>query len=394
MGNNFPADDPLEHVGGEKPRFEILIILLVSIFSSTMFGMALLSLGMESGPLANLKYLVITGAAGLVAYGVNRTAIEVGAQLAAQKFFLAGFVSVAAMMVVGAGLFLATFSGLTNRDVAELEVQAHGTELVLYTGAQNRVAARSSRAGAIIRIIEADLFDKARCEVESSCISGRGDGGRGTVALALEELAKRAGEIALAFERGETARQDALDSINAQMAEYQKVLGESETGIRARRLELLQIDARIDQEVTRLKEAVPTSLLKSYASELSSGFTIPQRPVATRRMNEILKTHGRALDEILGSISGDEVPRPVFPALPGVLDVLGYFGSFAHIGLVVLVVEGVLPITVWTMTFLSLSWEIEKEKRRREAAKSRQQSAHHRTVKRRHSRPDHRPENG
>ena len=48
------------------------LLAILGIFSALMLGISLSILSVESGPMANLKVLLITCSAGLVAYAVNR----------------------------------------------------------------------------------------------------------------------------------------------------------------------------------------------------------------------------------------------------------------------------------------------------------------------------------
>jgi len=113
--------------------------------------------------------------------------------------------------------------------------------------------------------INRDLPAKASCEIREACISGRGKGGRGTIAKILEGLASRAVAISEQLETGEITRQSTLKQLNKLVGEYQSVLGQSDKSIWERRGELQKIDAKVNQIIATLDEAIPLSLLRCIA---------------------------------------------------------------------------------------------------------------------------------
>lgn len=366
MQNHHPTENaqaaPHRHEKSPAPDTQKTVIFLLAIFSALMLGISVWNLSSDTtGPSTSLKVVLITCSAGMVAYLVNRFSIERGAPLAALGFSLAGFFSVAAILVVGAGMYLATFSGLVIKDIASLSVQGHGAALVEYVGERNRASLESRRAGPAIRLVATDLSGQATCEVRSSCISGRGNGGRGPVAALLEGLAGRAETIALQFEQGEADRQQALKSINDLTAEYQDLLARTDIDIWERRSRLQVIHGKIEQQADALGEAVPVSLLAAYADELNSGTVVPGNAEASRKLNQILRDHSAALAKLMDGLGSDAVFIPIFPAKPGVADTLGYLGQFASIALIVFVAELILPITLWVLTYLKLYWKLERQ---------------------------------
>jgi hypothetical protein len=355
------GDHPTRHEKSPAPDAQKMFILLFAIVSGLMLGISIWNLSSDTtGPSTNLKVGLITCSAGMVAYLVNRFSIERGAPLAALGFSLAGFFSIAAILIVGAGMYLATFSGLVIKDIASLSVQGHGSALVEYVGERNRASLESRRAGPAIRLVAADLSGQARCEISSACISGRG-GGVGPVATLLEGLAGRAETIALQFEQGEADRQQALKTINDLTAEYQELLARTDLDIWERRNRLQIVHGKIEQQADTLGEAVPVTLLVAYADELNSGTVVPGNADASRKLNQILRDHSAALEKLMGGLGGDTVSIPVFPAKPGVADTLSYMGQFASIALIVFVAELVLPLTLWVLTYLKLYWKLERQ---------------------------------
>lgn len=362
--------DVLEFEKGNPLSLTTKALIFQATVSAVMLGFALHGLTIESGPASNLKIALLTIASGVIAFVVNKIAIEQGADHAARKSRLAAISSILAILSVGVGFYMLTYSGQVNVEVGELQAQEHATDLSLYTGEQYEFASAASRAGSTIRHIQTDLSQKVLCENQSSCISNRGDGGHGTVAIALEKLAARANGIANQFELGETNRSVALDKINDLMVEYQETLSRTGKSIWDRRGTLQQIDAAVDQEVTRLLESVPVSTLTIYAEELLSGVTIPSRPGITQRLNAILRSHGDNLDKILGAIDISDLERPVFPPRPGILDSFKYLRNFISVAMLTFMVELVLPMSIWIATYLDRVLEIQREKHRRQQLKA------------------------
>ncbi|MGX1499825.1 hypothetical protein ACSSV1_004885 [Labrenzia sp. MBR-25] len=358
LQNDFGG--PLRHERPDPPSLQSVIILLLAILSALMLGVSVWNLSADNpGAGTNLKIVLITCSAGLVAYMVNRFSIEKGAPLAALGFRMAGLISVGAILIVGAGMYLATFSGLIIKDIEYLRLERHGAALVEYAGARNKDSLASGRAGPAIRLVAADLNANAACEIRSSCISGTGDGGHGPVARLMEQLAARAQAIADQFDQGEAVREAALRSINQLAGEFQQRLNSDERNSAQRRNDLQLIHGKIGQGADALGEAVPVSLLKAYAEELKQGVSVPGNAQATSKLNAILRQHGTALSEILEGLGTDGAVLPEFPRKPGVADTLSYLSQFASIALVVLVTELVLPLTLWVFAYLKLYWKIE-----------------------------------
>ena len=356
--------EPISHQRRPLPPTDKWIILLLALGSALMLFMSVLHLMTGTDPATILKALVIASSAGLVAYGVNRFAIEKGAPLAAIGFHLAGVISIVAMLITGSGLFTATYSGWVLNDVGHRTLQDNGTALGQYYGAHHRLSLASGRVGPAIRVIADDLNNFAECEVQSSCLSQRGSGGFGPVAVELKKLAGRAAAIAAEFENGEATRRQTLETINTLTARYQTILGQTDDDIWQRRSRLQSVHAEIEQATAALSEAAPVDLLRLYAEELQQGVAIPNRSAAARRLNTILKQHGDSLAGILASLETDIPEPPVFPSRPGVSDTLAYIGDFISIAAIIFVVELIFPLMLWVFIYLKLYWDIEKRQPR------------------------------
>ncbi|PCJ82175.1 MAG: hypothetical protein COA52_20245 [Hyphomicrobiales bacterium] len=354
--NKPNSEKSLSVANRPKQPLDKILILLTAIFSGILLAMAMPNLVGDDSWLGIGKALLIAAAATTVAYGVNRLAIEKGAPLTAINFVGAGVTSVASMLIVGGGLFASTFAGLTIGSIAELRLQEYGIELSQFITYRNQIVTKAGQSGPAIQSIATDLKLKAFCEFQTSCVSGRGQGGRGTITRILEDKSARATGIKEQFTAGEAKRKSTLFRLNGLLANYQKTLGNEEKTIVEKRTALQKIDAEIGQALSDLDEALPISLLNAYANELQSGVEILNRPTATARLNDILRSHGRSLEAVLGDIEQGKKASIIFPGKTGVADTFKYLRHFLPIAAVVFVIELVFPLTLWIYTFFTLYW--------------------------------------
>jgi hypothetical protein len=349
-----------------RPSMDAVLLIASGIGTSLMAGIAMHALLPETGALAWGKAMLIAVLAGGVAYAVNRFAVERGAPLAATGYVTAGLMSVCSILFIGAGLFASTYAGMTLSSVAELQLHDHGRRLDDYAATQMQSITQGTRAIPVVELIRDDLRSKASCEVTTSCVSGNDVVGRGPVARTLELIADRADAIAKQLAAGEAVRQDLALRVAGYLADYQRVLGDTDTPLSARRRDLIAIDGRIDQAISALKEAIPLSLLGSYAAELKQGVAMEGN--AGARVNALLASHGRALDDVLGTLEGANAPAPAFPPRAGVSSTFDYILHFMPIAAITAVVELILPIALWVYTFIAIVWDKEQAQRRRPAA--------------------------
>jgi hypothetical protein len=356
---NPPPATPFRHKKRSAFEVEKFAVPALAACTGAMLWTSMPNLMTDTGTAANFKALLISASGTLVTYGVNRLSIEKGAPLAAIGFIAAGVLSVAAILVVGTAMFASTFSGLALKDVAQRRLQDHGAALTSFVAERNAASLASARVGPRLSVIAEDLTQYVECEIATGCLSGRG-GSAGSVAIALEKLARSAGTVAGQFAAGETSAQRSLAGLNLSLADYQKALNGTESDVWQKQGELLKIHGRIEQQAGALSEAIPTALVKSYADELAKGMTIAGRPEATSAINAVLAAHADGLKEMLADENAVTGSPPAFPARPGVADALGYLAEFASIAGIVFVAEMVLPITLWTYAYLRLSWRIEQ----------------------------------
>jgi hypothetical protein len=343
-----------------QPPFESVLLVVLCIGTGFMAFLAMQGLIPETGIAVYAKAAVVAIIASVVSYAINRFAIEKGAPLAATGYVLAAVISIVSILFVGAGLFASTYAGMTISSVNELQLQHHGQALVRHVGEENGKFTQTTRTLPVIQSISDDLNNKVACELAASCISGRGNGGRGPVTRSMEALAGRADTITAQIIAGESKRQRLITRLNDQLASYQTALGNSELALEERRQQLVGIDADINQTLSEIGEAVPTSLLSAYARELQTGVTIDGRPEATSRLNSILGDHGRALASVIASIEDGESERPLFPTQAGVSSTFEQIAYFLPIAAITAVVELMLPLALWVYTFVQIIWDKEQ----------------------------------
>ncbi|MEX0957581.1 MAG: hypothetical protein WDZ83_20495 [Rhizobiaceae bacterium] len=348
--------EPVRFPARKKKPFTAYIIPVLALIAAGMLFFAVPNIITGTDTQAGLKALLLAAAAAVVAYAVNRLAIERGAPLAAIGFPGAAALSVGAMIAVGGGLYGATYSGLTILDVETLRQEQQGGALSEYVGKRTQAAARAVRVQPAMRVIANDLEAKARCEVANSCVSGRAGGGRGPVARVLEEKSARAAAITGELEAGDVARIQAIAQLNRLLEEYQRVLGDTDKGVWERRAGLQIVDASIRQAAGALDEAIPLSLLSAYAAELQGGAALADHPAAARRLNATLVAHGQSLAAVLASIDRTDAVQPAFPPRTGVSDTFSYIGHFLPVAVIVAVVELIFPLVLWFYTFWAIGW--------------------------------------
>lgn len=339
---------------------EMIILLLTLLASAGLLFLALPDLFPEASDRIWLKASLLGFAAMVVSYGVNRFALDRGAPLAVLGYPFAGVVSVVGILVIGAALFASTFAGLTLRDVGALRLQERLSAQAVYVAQQNAFASAMSSAGPAVEAAQSDLFEKGVCELESSCVSGRGDGGRGPVYRALVEQSGRALSVAIQLSNGERERRQLLDSLNTNLEAFQDTLsGDGSVWEKYRTLQV--IDGQILQAAHELENTTPIALISAYAQTLGAGVTIPDRPDASRSLSRIMEGHSAAIVASVERLDQDEtiVPLP-FPPRPGVGDTFAYLGHFWPVAAIALVVELVLPISLWIYTVQNLAWILAK----------------------------------
>jgi hypothetical protein len=338
-----------------KLSFAKTALLATSFLSGAMLGLAMPNLVSGSGTMIAIKSALLAAAGMTVAYAVNRLAVERGAPLAIKGYGWAGIVSALSILIVGGGLFSATYAGLVYDDVEQLSIDAHGEALSGFVSDSTAAAAQASGIVPAINTVVSDLTQKRDCEIAESCISGHIASGNGPVARILTEKLGKASALALAVERGETQKAQAIETINALYEEYQATAS-GDLSMDEKRRALHGIDLKIKQATADLDEAYPVALLGAYAEELKAGVEVGGKPDVARTLSDILRQHGQTISELVRTLPEDAKAAPAFPKATGVSDTFSYIGHFLPIAAITAVVELVFPISLWLYTLFALSW--------------------------------------
>lgn len=308
-----------------------------------------------------LKSGLISLIAAGVAYGVNKAALQKGTVQAAIGTRGALFLSVASISIVGLGLFASTTAGLTLARIDDLRQAEYVRDVSVYAAAETDAVQQAARIEPALKAVSADFEKKARCERLSSCLSGRGSGGAGTVFRAATTQHQQAEAILAEVLSGAEARDQHLEAMRMLQSEAQQVLFDDALSSDARRIALQEITVRLEQRASALRQSVPTALVAAYADNLMRGKQIPDRPEATQTLSNIMQGHGQTLRAVAGG-SGERITAlPRFPAKSGVTDSLNYLGHFLPIAMIVAVVELIFPLTLWLYTYFGLCARLEQE---------------------------------
>jgi hypothetical protein len=355
MESDSIHSSPLRKAPAPRRAFASVILIILAVFSGGMLMLAVPNLVGGEGITLAIKAVLLAAGGVVVSFAVNKLAVERGAPLAAANYSGAAIVSVLSIAVVGIGLFSATYAGLVIKDVDRLVVEQHGEELGQLISQQTNYAAEAGRIVPAMSAIVTDLSQKYACEREASCLSGFSGGGDGPAARLLLEKLGRAQALQQEVQRGEFARDDAVQDLSALYAQYRSMSSSDLDPIK-KRTELSELDLQIKQAASRLKEAVPVELLRAYASELKSGADIPGRPETAAKLSAVLYQHGASLEALVATIPEQVSPAPFFPKSPGVTDTFSHMGHFLPVAAIAAVVELIVPISLWLYTFFALSW--------------------------------------
>lgn len=346
---------PIRRTPSNKFSFTGTTLFLASVITSLMLGVGLPNIVSGDGIMMMVKCALLAAGGMTVSYAVNRLAVERGAPLVVKGYGWAGVVSSLSILIVGGGLFSATYSGLTYQDVEQLRIEAHGEALGSFVSQRSAAAAQSSGMLAAINAVVSDLTQKRDCEIIESCISGHAGGGNGPVARTLNEKLGTAVALAQQVENGEAARQRTIEQLNRLYSEYEAIASGDLSADEKRRA-LRGLDLSIRQAVADLDSALPVVLLGAYGEELRGSVEIEGRPDAARRITAILRPHGQAIAGLVRALPERGDMAPAFPKQTGVSDTFAYIGHFLPIAAIAAVVELVFPICLWLYTLFALSW--------------------------------------
>ena len=360
VGGAQTSKPKLRHEAGPGMSLTDLALLAIFVTSLILVPMALFAMSEERGPAASLKYVLVGFAAAGAAYGVNKYAVDRLAPLHAIGFKLAGLLAVVGILATGSGTALGSLTGIVFGPVETKTYQAAGQELEAAIRASNDAVLIAERIVPSVKAVSEDIALNETCEIQSSCLSGRGNGGRGPMSRALGGASAQAASIAQALSEGREQRNDLLDDLNDLSAEYNAVLSSSGETAAKRRADLQNLHSEVLQMITALREAMPLGVVQGYVAELQGGASLSGDPSGTRRLSAYLRSHGDVLAEQLDDLPESEIALPTFPDRPGMMDVLRHLPTFLAIAAIVIVGELVLPLTLYLTAFFRLRWEIER----------------------------------
>ncbi|WP_297339520.1 hypothetical protein [Pseudophaeobacter sp.] len=358
-GGTGNKDRNLRHEPTPGMPLADMSFLAILFANLILIPMALFAMGEEQGAVASIKYLIVGFAAAGAAFGVNKFSVDRLAPLHAVGYRMAGVLAIVAILLTGSGTALGSFTGIVFKLVEVTTYQAAGREMTNFTDDANQVALVAERLGPATEAVSEGIAQTAVCEKRSSCLSGRGNGGRGPMSRALEASSSTALGIAQALQAGLQERDRLLEELNRLNADYAEVLADGARSMADRRVELQALHAEVRQGVSALMEAMPVSVLRGYVGDLQSGATIPGNPSGSRILSAYLRRHGDALAEQLDNLPDAELIAPAFPDRPGMIDVLRFLPTYLAIAAIVIVGELILPITIYLMTYFRIDREIE-----------------------------------
>ena len=299
-------------------------------------------------------------AAMFTSYVVNDKSIEIGSELAARGFKLAGLASVAPIIIVGGAAAVFSYTGISQSKVERLDHQDHGRKLSVYAEHVNEYAAQIIKFTPAIGGTARDLALHKICEKRSGCLS-KGRGGTGPTYRVVASLSARAQEMVRQLAVNDNFRQKQLTQINKLVGEYQTITSDGELSAATRAQALARKSSQIRQNVSLLRESVPISLVRSYGAEMINGVDISGRPESTRNVNALLSRHGKSILSAVEGMKTDKSVTPSFPAKGGVSRALERLGDFWPTAVLVIAIEMLIPLSLWVFAYLSVVWRLYKE---------------------------------
>ena len=334
-----------------------LIVLAVTLLGAANFCLAAFGFVQERGAAGYTKIGLISLAAFVVAFAINKFATEDGAPQAAKGYLTSGIFSVLALLVVGLSLFAATYAGQTIKPAQALQDAGHGPRLQRHAAGRIRASRNGSVADGALQNALNVLMNTRDCEFRSGCISG-GRAGAGPVTRGLEPLIGRAKNVLDRRGTQTAERAKIVAQVNALLERYREAAAKSSQDVYERRRVLEGLHGKIEQKLNELYGVQPIAVAKSYAAELRRGVSIAGRPGAGARLNGILKGLADAIDDALDGSGSRAETMPIFPPKIGVAQTFAYIGKFLPIAGVVFVIEALLPLLLWIFAYNRARWEI------------------------------------
>lgn len=347
-----------------RPRFSKVLLPVIALLSGLLLGLVLPELTNASSFWDYGKCIIAAVSATFTAYAVNRFALEKGAFQAAIGSPVAAIVSIFSVLLVGTGLFTATYAGFVREDTDRLRLQEFATAQSAWLERETRAANGTYSGNLILNAIMADLEKKVTCEAASSCVSGVGAGGEGSAFDKLSGALASARAIAAQVDTVTAARGNALQELGDLQASIHGALVDGSLSAAERRLQTEEIAQTSLAVLNRVQQSSPLALLASFAGRL-------KEYDGSRHEDQLLASYGAQLAAAVSETKDlDRSPPPAFPAPTGVADTLGYVLHFLPIALLILVIELILPMTLWLYTFVELRARLERQEQAQAAETS------------------------
>lgn len=348
--------DPQEPIDRfrKKPRGPILPWLLpaAAIISGVLAGFALPEILGSTHWTGYLKVGLIALLATMIAYGVNRLAIDRGAFLAAKGMIFAFALSVGSIFGAGTGFWMATYPGLVLSEVELLRLQGFAAAQRAYIRDVIKSSETSAQVVPLLDGIIVDLTKKHKCEIADGCMSIRGSG-TGSTSNAIDARRQQAESMAGTVKELERSRNTAAARLAELEGEFQSILADASLDLSARRVALQDVQAAMDGQLARLQKAVPTAVIGAYAEDLQQGALINNNANASTNLSIVLEGYGRALSRVIDQAEDQVGAPPAFPAKTGVSDTLTYIWHFLPVAIIVAMIELIFPATLWFYTYFA-----------------------------------------
>ncbi|MGC3939508.1 hypothetical protein ACOTTU_17020 [Roseobacter sp. EG26] len=337
------------------------LLILGPLISALLAALAIPDLIGAETAFDYVKAILIAISAGCIAYGINRLAIERGAMHTAIGTPMAGIVSLGSILVVGIGLYAATFGGLVKDATDILRYEQFAQKMSVYVDDNVRSAQTSAQVMPVIGAIVSDLSAKEACERDSGCLGPSNVGGTGPTYRAVSGKRQQAEAISAAVLELQKTRNTAAARLAGLLSEMHSIIGNDDLSGAEQREQLQDVAAEIGQTISRLKEAVPTALIASYAEDLRQGVLVPRNEEASQNLTDILRGHARTLSAVLNAAETQAGTPPAFPAKTGISDTFSYILFFLPLALIILVVELVFPSVLFCYTVFAFKQRVTRE---------------------------------
>lgn len=337
------------------PEYPKIALPALSAVSGGLLGFAMPALIGADGFGDYLKCGLFAMGGAFVSYGVNRFALERGAPQAAIGSRTSFLTSIGSILLVGGGLFSASYAGLTIAETDQLQLQIYGDRQAAAVAAHVSAARQSQSVLPAIESIVTDLGETATCEEESSCFSGRGRGGQGAYYRAISRSHGRAEAVAAQLREGARRAGETEDRLGTLQEQFQTVVADAGLNGQDRRREAQGVNGEIRQALGALANAVPRDLARAYAAELRGASVAADNPEIARRLKDLLGAHGARLQVVVDTSLPSPPDLPPFPAKAGVADTFDRIGHFLPVAMIVGVIELIFPITLWLYAYVALA---------------------------------------